>query len=95
MAPERAPVGALIPFFRAFGSPRTAPVIVIACVAACLPQVINTFLRQLGRLSGSFQMELARHPGLSFSCTVSHLCSAIRKLADVAMAEDYAAPLWR
>ena len=58
-------------------------------------QPINDFLRQLGRLSGSYQMELARHPGLSFSATASHICSAIRKLADVALAADYERPLWR
>ena len=58
-------------------------------------QPINDFLRQVAQLSGHYRVELARHPGLTFATTVSHINRAIRKLADVAVQQDYARPLYR
>ena len=58
-------------------------------------QPINAFLREVSKLTGSYRIELARHPGSSFACTVSNIIGAIRKLSDVAIAEDYEKPLYR
>ena len=58
-------------------------------------QPINAFLRQLGKLDDSFRFELARHPGFSFSRTVSHIIRAIRIMSDCAMPADCAKPLYR
>lgn len=46
-------------------------------------QPINDFLREIGHLSGKYRNLMARHPELTFAATAAHLCSAIRKLADV------------
>ena len=58
-------------------------------------QPINEFLRQLGRLTSDFRLELARHPRLTFATTVGLICSAIRKLSAVATADEAARPLFR
>ena len=58
-------------------------------------QPINEFLRQLALVTGSVQLELARHPQLSFIATVGHLSCAVRKLAAVATEEESSAPLFR
>ena len=58
-------------------------------------QPINTFLRQLAELKEPYKTALARHPGLSFGATVTHISDAIRKLAAVATAEEASAPLYR
>eukprot|EP00966_Prymnesium_polylepis_P098392 2278515-Prymnesium_polylepis.1 len=44
-------------------------------------QPINNFMRQVAGVSGEFRKSLAMNPGLTFTATVSHICSAIRKLA--------------
>ena len=44
-------------------------------------QPINSFLRQLSKLSGEFRIQMAHHHNLTFSATCAHLCSAVRKLA--------------
>ena len=46
-------------------------------------QVINNFLREMGKLSESMRARLARAPELTYAQTVVELCSAIRKLARV------------
>ena len=58
-------------------------------------QPINNFLRQIAGLTGAHRREMARHPGLTFSATVGHLCNAIRKLAAVAKHDDTRTTLWR
>ena len=58
-------------------------------------QPINNYLRQLANLTGEYRKRVAQHAALSFSATVGHLYSAIRKLAAVASAEELAAPLYR
>ena len=58
-------------------------------------QPINEFLRQVGTLRGEFRTELARHPGLTYTCVVRQLCFAIRKLAAVTTDEEASMPLWR
>ena len=44
-------------------------------------QPINDFLRQIGRLSGTFRLEMARHPSLTFAATTALLCSASSELS--------------
>ena len=58
-------------------------------------QPINEFLRQVSRLSGAFREELIHHPGLTFSATVGHLCSGIRKLSAITSEEEATRPLFR
>ena len=58
-------------------------------------QPLNAFLREIGKLSGMHRQAMARHPGLTFTATVAHICAAIRKLAAVATPEEATAPLWR
>eukprot|EP00966_Prymnesium_polylepis_P251064 5805032-Prymnesium_polylepis.2 len=58
-------------------------------------QPINDFLRQIGKLTGEFRHHVAHDPSLTFSCTVGHVCSAIRKLAAVTSEEEAAQPLYR
>ena len=66
-------------------------------------QPINNYLRQISQLTGAHRREMARHPRLTFSATVGHLCNAIRKLAVVATPEEASncghdgrpKPLWR
>ena len=45
--------------------------------------------------SGAHRAALATHPLHTFAATVSHLASAVRKLAATATAEESSAPLWR
>jgi hypothetical protein len=64
-----------------------------ACGGVCADtglayQPINTFLRQISRLTGEFRLQMARHPTLTFASTVTHLCSAIRKLAQLTEANS-------
>ena len=47
-------------------------------------QPINEFLRQVGKLTGDYRQAIANSPSLTFSATVGHLSSAVRKLAAVA-----------
>ena len=58
-------------------------------------QPINTYLRQIAHLTGPHRVAITRHAELTFSATVAHLCSAIRKLAAIATQEQAAAPLYR
>ena len=58
-------------------------------------QPLNAFLRQLGRVTGTFRAHMARHAGLTFTATVGHLCWALRKLAAVTPPHDLALPLYR
>lgn len=58
-------------------------------------QPINAFLREIGGLHGGTRQMLAQHPGYTFAATVSHLCSAIRKLAAAATPEEANATLAR
>ena len=58
-------------------------------------QPINGFLRQIGRLTGIHREAMARNPVLTFTATIGHLCSAIRKLAAVATPDEVSAPLFR
>jgi len=58
-------------------------------------QPINNFLRQVSSLRGEHRRTLARHPTLSFSATVGHICRAIRKLSAVATPEESEGRLWR
>ncbi len=67
----------------------------IAPPPALTDQPINTFLRQLAELKEPYKTALARHPGLSFGATVTHISDAIRKLVAVATAEEASAPLYR
>ena len=55
-------------------------------------QPINDFLRGISLANGEQRREIARHPGLTFSATVSALCAAIRKLADVSTCLLYTSP---
>ena len=55
-------------------------------------QPINEFLREIGKLSGEFRLQMARHRELTFAATTRHLCSAIRKLADVTRGGEATAP---
>ena len=57
--------------------------------------VINDFLRQISALKGTLRQALATHPAHTFAATVSHLCSAIRKLAAVATTEEATRTLYR
>mmetsp|Transcript_10032 Transcript_10032/g.33142 ORF Transcript_10032/g.33142 Transcript_10032/m.33142 type:complete len:689 (-) Transcript_10032:115-2181(-) len=56
---------------------------------------INTFLRQVMRLTGEHRRALARSLELTFAATVGHIVSAIRKLAAVATVEEARRPLYR
>ena len=58
-------------------------------------QPINTFLREVSRLSDEYQQRLARHPHLTFCSTIRHIINAIRKLAAVVTAEEAVMPLYR
>mmetsp|Transcript_48529 Transcript_48529/g.127834 ORF Transcript_48529/g.127834 Transcript_48529/m.127834 type:complete len:332 (-) Transcript_48529:328-1323(-) len=51
-------------------------------------QPVNDFLRQIARLTGLHRNAIACHANLTFTATVAHLCSAIRKLAAVATPEE-------
>ena len=45
---------------------------------------------------GAFRgWQVAQHPGLTYACTVGHICRAIRKLAAVATPEEANSKLWR
>ena len=45
---------------------------------------------------GAFRKwQVAQHPGLTYACTVGHICRAIRKLAAVATPEEATARLYR
>ena len=57
-------------------------------------QPINDFLRGISLANGEQRREIARHPGLTFSATVSALCAAIRKLADVSTPEELSARIY-
>ena len=58
-------------------------------------QPINTFLRQIATLSGEYREAILRHAELTFCATVTHLVSAIRKLAAVSTEEEARGPLYR
>uniref|UniRef100_A0A6V2X9S2 Mono(ADP-ribosyl)transferase n=1 Tax=Emiliania huxleyi TaxID=2903 RepID=A0A6V2X9S2_EMIHU len=58
-------------------------------------QPINEWLRNIGRLDGPLRVRLARSPGLTYSATLLHISSAIRKLARVSMPEERSRTLWR
>ena len=58
-------------------------------------QPINVFLRQIASLTGKHRAAVLRHAELTFSATVSHICSAIRKLAAVNTEEVTRASLYR
>ena len=58
-------------------------------------QKINEYLRQVSKLSGDFRDELIQHPGLTFSATVGHICSGIRKLSAVATEDEATRKLFR
>ena len=58
-------------------------------------QPINEFLRQVGKLTGEYRAQLARHPRLTFASTVGLLCSAIRKLSAVTTPAEATQPLYR
>ena len=49
----------------------------------CASPALAQYLREIGLLSGKFRIAMARHRELTFSATTAHLCSAVRKLADV------------
>lgn len=58
-------------------------------------QPINEFLRQICNLTGAYRVQLAKHAGLTFTATVSHLCRAIRKLAATTVPYQTRKPLYR
>lgn len=58
-------------------------------------QPINSFLRQVARLSGAQRRAHVRDHSLTFAATVGHLVSAIRKLAAVATREEASGHLYR
>ena len=58
-------------------------------------QPINQFLREISSLTSSFRQRVATHPGLTFTATVRHICSGIRKLAAVAEPEEALQSLYR
>lgn len=55
---------------------------------------INDFLRTAATATGEQRMMLARHATSTFAATVCALCAAIRKLADVALPDEIATPLY-
>jgi hypothetical protein len=55
---------------------------------------INEFLRYVALSTGPQRRELVWHPRLTFAATVSALCSAIRKLADVSSATELEQPVY-
>ena len=56
---------------------------------------INIFLRQLGKLSGIFKTELARHAGITFIHTTKHIMAGIRKLSAIMMDDEMEGFLYR
>ena len=58
-------------------------------------QPINTFLREVSRLTDDYQERIARHPQLTFCSTVQHIINAIRKLAAVVTPKEAIEPLYR
>ena len=57
---------------------------------------INRFLRQLAALEDAkHRTALAQHPALTFTSTVLHICSAIRKLAAAVTREEATQSLYR
>jgi hypothetical protein len=56
---------------------------------------INEFLRQISELTGRFRRLTLDHPGLTFSCTVGHICHAIRKIAAISTPDEASTPLFR
>ena len=56
---------------------------------------INIFLRQLGKLSGIFKTELARHAGITFIHTTKHIMAGIRKLSAIMMDHEMDGFLYR
>ena len=69
---------------RASGFLTTDEVLAVRLYSGPSYQPINQFLRQIAHLTGDFRMAMARHPDLTFTAVVGHLCNAIRKLAAVA-----------
>jgi len=70
---------------------------VLACRLYSGPayQPINEFLRQVAKLDGRTRTAMARHPFLTYSATVGHICSAIRKIAAVETPEEASTTLYR
>ena len=58
-------------------------------------QPINSFLREVAKLSGDYRLRLAQDPGVTFCATVQHIINAIRKLAAVVTKAEATTPLWR
>jgi len=58
-------------------------------------QPICDFLRQVSKLSSEYRTAMSTYARLTFSATVGHLCSAIRKIAAVATVEEMHQPLFR
>jgi len=58
-------------------------------------QPINTFLREVSKLSVEYKMRIARDPSLTYCATVQAIIDAIRKLAAVVTEEEASKPLWR
>ena len=58
-------------------------------------QPINEFLRQISKLTGELRTQMARHPALTFTATIGHICRAIRKLAAVEPPEHMTQRLFR
>ena len=90
---EETSDGTLLPHAHAYLS--LDEVVAVRLYSGPAFQPINEFLRQLALVTGSVQLELARHPQLSFIATVGHLSCAVRKLAAVATEEESSAPLFR
>lgn len=58
-------------------------------------QPLNGFLRDISRVRPSLRRHISEHPRLTYVATVGHICSAIRKLANIATPEEATTPLWR
>ena len=57
-------------------------------------QPIAAFIRHAVAAVGEQRTLMAHHAGRTFAATVSHLCAAIRKLADVTTQQEAQSPLW-
>ena len=58
-------------------------------------QPINGFLRSLASVKGELRVVVAEDPRVAYTCTVGHICRAIRKLAAVITHEEVREPLYR
>ena len=58
-------------------------------------QPLNDFLRQVALLRGQIRRDTVHSPALTFSATIGHICSAIRKLAAATDPAEADSPLYR